>query len=264
MHTTDSAPSRFLTEAGLAPARPYGEPAPKPGRSPERDRRLPNGAGNDPVAAVPREALRVGLAYALRNATSRTTALAAAATAVDNGLLGPDTASTRMTVHELLAAIEAIGDAQRAAVLAATSVAENQTPIARLSKKSRAPIARALRRQALRITPAGAPLAHSAGADEITHQRSSRASPEPNPRVRDPTHAGHAHPPWTTAIRGQFAERARRRKRGGRTGMQNSRSAYAGPVGVDAAAACLDAPRPARATIEMSPKRWPPSTPLGT
>ena len=35
--------------------------------------------------------------------------------------------------------------------------------------------------------------------------------------------------------------------------MQNSRSAYAEPVGVDAAAAGLDAPRPARATIEMSP-----------
>ncbi len=34
--------------------------------------------------------------------------------------------------------------------------------------------------------------------------------------------------------------------------MQNSRSAYAEPVGVDAAAACLDARRPARATIEMS------------
>ena len=153
LHTTDSAPSRFLTEAGLAPARPYGEPAPKPGRSPERDRRLPKGAGNGPVAAVLREALRVGLAYALRNATSRTTALAAAATAVDNGLLGPDTASTRTTVHELLAAIEAIGDAERAAVLAATSVAENQTPIARLSKKSRARIARALRRQASASSP---------------------------------------------------------------------------------------------------------------
>ena len=137
----------------MAPARPYGEPAPKPGRSPERDRRLPKGAGNGPVAAVLREALRVGLAYALRNATSRTTALAAAATAVDNGLLGPDTASTRTTVHELLAAIEAIGDAERAAVLAATSVAENQTPIARLSKKSRARIARALRRQASASSP---------------------------------------------------------------------------------------------------------------
>ena len=37
--------------------------------------------------------------------------------------------------------------------------------------------------------------------------------------------------------------------------MPNSRSAYAEPVGVDAAAACLDARRPAHATIEMSPKR---------
>ena len=137
----------------MAPARPYGDPAPKPGRSPERDRRLPKGAGNGPIAAVLREALRVGLAYALRNATSRTTALAAAATAVDNGLLGPDTASTRTTVHELLAAIEAIGDAESAAVPAATGVAENQTPIARLSKKSRARIPRALRRQASASSP---------------------------------------------------------------------------------------------------------------
>jgi len=36
-------PGAFLTEAGLAPARPYGDPAPQPGRSPERDRRLPKG-----------------------------------------------------------------------------------------------------------------------------------------------------------------------------------------------------------------------------
>jgi hypothetical protein len=167
----------------LAPARPYGEPAPKPGRSPERDRRLPKGAGNGPVAAVLREALRVGLAYALRNATSRTTALAGAATAVDNGLLGPDTASMRMTVRELLAAIEAIGDAERAAVLAATSVAENQTPNRAVEQevtgtnRPRAPPA------GLSIIPAGAPLApgkDSAGAAEISHQRSPRASPEPN------------------------------------------------------------------------------------
>ena len=43
-----------------------------------------------------------------------------------------------MTVHELLAAIEAISDTERAAVLAATGVTETQTPIAGLSKKSRA------------------------------------------------------------------------------------------------------------------------------
>jgi hypothetical protein len=103
---------------------------------------------------VLREALRVGLAYALRNAPSRTTALAAAATAVDKGLIGPDTASARMTVHELLNAIEAIGDAERSAVLAATGLGENRTPIARLGRKSRALVARALRRQASAPGPA--------------------------------------------------------------------------------------------------------------
>jgi hypothetical protein len=38
LHTTDSAPSRFLTEAGLAPARPYRDPAPKPGSKPDERR----------------------------------------------------------------------------------------------------------------------------------------------------------------------------------------------------------------------------------
>ena len=58
------------------------------------------------------------------------------------------------------------------------------------------------------------------------------------------------------SVRAPGPGRACRRKRGGRNGMQNSRSAYAEPV-VGAAAACLDAPRPAPAAIEMSPKHSP-------
>ncbi len=160
LHTTASAASRFLTEAGLAPSQPFGAPAPQPDHPSGRGGRVPKRVGNDPVAGVLREAQRVGLAYALRAAPSRTTALVAAATAAEENLIGPDTASGQMTVRALLAAIETINDAERAALLAASGADEDSRPITRLGANARKRLARALRRQA----SAPAPPAHRRGS----------------------------------------------------------------------------------------------------
>jgi len=157
VHTTTTAASRFLTEAGLEPARPYGAAAtpevripatlPKARTGADR-RRIPKGLGNGPVAGVLDEALRVGLGYALRTAPRRTTALEAAASAVEHRLIGRDTASGRMTLAELLAAIETLSDAERTTILDAAGVANDSTPVDRLSTQSRTRVVRALRRLA--------------------------------------------------------------------------------------------------------------------
>jgi DNA helicase-2/ATP-dependent DNA helicase PcrA len=156
LHAAASAASRFVTEAGLTPTQPFGAPARQPDRPSGRGRRVAKGVGNGPVAGVLREAERVGLAYALRTAPSRTTALVAAATAAEQNLIGLDTASGQMTVPALLAAIETINDAERAALLAASGTGEDPRPIARLGASARRRLARALRRQA----SAPAPPAH--------------------------------------------------------------------------------------------------------
>jgi superfamily I DNA/RNA helicase len=61
IHTTETAASRFLSEAGLQPARPYGLSAPDLPASGRRPPRLPKGVGKGPVAGVLTEAHRVGL-----------------------------------------------------------------------------------------------------------------------------------------------------------------------------------------------------------
>ena len=153
LHITASAASRFLTEAGLAPTQPFGKPAEPPNRASGRGRRATKRAGDGPVAGVLREAQRVGLAYALRTAPSRTTALIAAATATEKNLIGPATASAQMTVPALLAAIETIDDAERAALFAVSGASEDSRPIARLSNNARKSLARALRRHASTPVP---------------------------------------------------------------------------------------------------------------
>jgi len=147
LHTTETAASRFLSEAGLTPARPYGSPAPElvAGGRPSR---LPKAVGNGRVAAILTEAHRVGLGYALRTAPTRTAGLAAAAAALEHNLIGPSTASDQMSVAEMLTAIEELSESDRAAVLGAACLGDGDQRVARLSKSARKRLLRALRRLA--------------------------------------------------------------------------------------------------------------------
>jgi superfamily I DNA/RNA helicase len=156
--TSDGAASRFLTEAGLAPKRPYPPPASKTARSPGRqgaastsprarrpDRHRKPGAEFGPANAGLAEARRVGLGYALRTAASRTAALETAAAALEQRMIGPITTSERMTVAKLLAAIEAISDADRAALLTAAGISNDRVLLARLDVAARRRLVAALR-----------------------------------------------------------------------------------------------------------------------
>jgi hypothetical protein len=83
---------------------------------------------------------------------------------------------------------------------------------------------------------------------EISHQRSPRASPEPNGEFAiPPTRVTRARP-GLRLFAGSSPNAPVAESEAGTTACRNSRSAYAEPVGVDATAASLDAPRPARAT----------------
>ena len=158
LHTVDTAASRFLTEAGLEPSRPYGsgaaKTAPAGGASNGRPRpaspRLPRQVGKGPLSEVLREAFRVGLEYALRTAPTRTVAIEAAAGAVEHRLLGRDTASGRMTVIDLLAAIELLSESERASVVQAAGLEapDLDRPIPQVGASARKRIVRALRGRA--------------------------------------------------------------------------------------------------------------------
>jgi len=152
VHTTERAASRFLSEAGLQPTRPFGAPDTARRDTARRDTagvspRIPNRVGRGRVARVLEDAHRVGLAYALRTAPRRSTAVEAAAAALEHGLIGPHTASERMTVAELLAAIEALSASQRSVVLEMASLAGGGNELAaRLGSGPRKRLMRALRR----------------------------------------------------------------------------------------------------------------------
>jgi DNA helicase-2/ATP-dependent DNA helicase PcrA len=158
LHTVETAASRFLTEAGLEPSRPYGSGAAKAapagrmstGRPRPAPPRLPRQVGKGPVSDVLREAFRVGLEYALRTSPTRTVAIEAAAGAVEHGLLGRDTASGRTTFIDLLAAIELLSESERASVLQAAGLEARdlRRPIAQVGASARKRFVRALRRQA--------------------------------------------------------------------------------------------------------------------
>jgi len=162
--TTETAASRFLTEAGLEPARPYQPPAPRPAgghaprsrRSTDRPERAATGpATEEPVAASLAKAQRIGLGYALRTAASREVALEVAAAAIEQRLVGPATTSQSMTLAKLLAAVEQLTDAQRRALLAAADVEDGEVPVRRLDATSRSSLVRALRDVALQGARSG-------------------------------------------------------------------------------------------------------------
>ena len=159
IHASRDAASRFLTDAGLTPSRPWQQPSPRGGRGsvtpgasrPARrrdDARRANQGGERAAAggvgAVLAEAERVGLAYALRTTPSRRLALHGAAAAIERRLAGPQTASARMTVDGLLAAIEHLDDAERTRLLTRARL-EGETRVAGLGGRRRSRLAHALR-----------------------------------------------------------------------------------------------------------------------
>ncbi len=179
---TEGSASRFLTEAGLEPRHPYEDPdvtaAARGDRKQEKQRgdlsrrpspqRVPTG----PAAAGLAEAQRVGLAYALRTAPSRRQALEIAAAGIEQRLIGPETASGRMSVAELLGAIEQLEDRERAAVLEAAGVGDGRRRIGRLTASSRARVVRALRALAT-----GSLGSHAAASQESRNGFSTRTPP---------------------------------------------------------------------------------------
>ncbi len=165
LHATETAASRFLTEAGLEPARPYASPAPELPASTQRPPSLSKRVGKGPVAGVLNVAFRVGLAYALSTAPSRSVALEAAAAAVEQRLIGPVTASNRMSVTQLLMAVEQLSDSERASVLDVIGAGTGDTLAARLGASARKRLVRALRRLA---SGSSASSASSASSPEST------------------------------------------------------------------------------------------------
>lgn len=160
--TSEGVPSRFLTEAGLAPKRPYQPPPPprslttEPSRSvssagqrpsPVVRRRGPARAAeaNGPVARGLALAEKVGLAYALRNAPDKQTALDVAVWAIENGAVGPETTSERMTASEFLDALEDLSIEQRKVVLREAGISNERILISRLDIGGRKRLVRALR-----------------------------------------------------------------------------------------------------------------------
>jgi hypothetical protein len=164
LHTVETAPSRFLTEAGLEPSRPYradgsggrdsaragGRPAGRGVSGGRQPPRIPKQVGKGPVMQVLNEAFRVGLAYALRTAPKRSTAIVAAAAAVEHRLVRPDTTSLGMSVVDLLAAIEYLDESERASITQATGLADRELnrPITQLGAASRKRIVKAVRKLA--------------------------------------------------------------------------------------------------------------------
>ena len=139
LHWTDGAASRFLTEAGLvAPVTDERQA----GRAIRRAAKRFRGSASGQVLAT---AERVGLAYALRTADSRDAALHAAADALDARLIGPPTASARMKVHELLAAIVALDEPDRVALLRSAGIDDDNRRVTRLPANNRTRLTAALR-----------------------------------------------------------------------------------------------------------------------
>jgi DNA helicase-2/ATP-dependent DNA helicase PcrA len=148
LHWTTGVDSRFLIEAGLvAPvtvAPPTVEPPRPPPRSGRRRRnhgRLRDGRG----ARVVAEAERVGLAQALRTAPSREAAVLGAADIIEAQLVGPKTASVRMSVLDLLGAIEQLDERARAALLRSAGIDNGHRRLTRLHARTRTRLVGALR-----------------------------------------------------------------------------------------------------------------------
>lgn len=153
LHWTTGAASRFLTEAGLLAPVTVAQvtvdqvtvaPPPPPPRSEPR-RRGRRRRRDGPAAHVMAEAERVGLAHALRTAPSREAALGGAADVIEARMVGPKTASARMSVLDLLGAIEQLDERAGAALLQSAGIDNGHRRLTRLHGRSRTRLVRALR-----------------------------------------------------------------------------------------------------------------------
>ena len=143
LHWTVGTPSQFLTEAGLVAPVAVEPLAP---RAPVAKSRRAGGRHRGSLGApVVAEAQRVGLEYALRTAQSRKAAIEAAADVVEARLVGPTTASTRMSVLDLLDAIELLDERDRGALLRSAGIDNGRRRLTRLHARTRNRLARALR-----------------------------------------------------------------------------------------------------------------------
>jgi DNA helicase II / ATP-dependent DNA helicase PcrA len=154
VHTDDGTESRFLTEAGLIKpvrAEPSGRPhaSGRPRASAKRRRAggRGRGSGGDEVVA---EAQRVGLAHALRTASSRRAALEGAAALIEDRLVGPATRSSRMSVRDLLEALAHVDERERSDLLQAAAIENAGRRMTRLHGRMRTRLAEALRELAAR------------------------------------------------------------------------------------------------------------------
>jgi len=150
VHWTAGAASRFLTEAGLvAPVavEPVAvEPAPAPRRAPTGRRRRAGGRGRGgPAGAVVAEAQRVGLLYAVRSAPSRKAALNGVADVIEARLVGPATASARVSVLDVLGAIEQLDERDRQVLLRSAGIDNPRRGLTRLHARTRSRFIKALR-----------------------------------------------------------------------------------------------------------------------
>jgi hypothetical protein len=96
------------------------------------------------------EAKRAGLLHALRTAPSDKAALEGAADVIEARLVGPATTSTRMSVLDLLDAIEPLDELERTALLRAAGIENPHRRLTRLHSRTRTRLVRALRELAAR------------------------------------------------------------------------------------------------------------------
>lgn len=143
LHWTAGAASRFLTEADLVAPVVVEPPSPRAtSGQPRRTRRRRRDGAGAPVVAV---ATRSGLFHALRTAQSRQAALDGAAEILEARLVGPATASARMSVFDLLDAIELLDERDREALLQSAGIENPRRRLTRLHARTRARFVEALR-----------------------------------------------------------------------------------------------------------------------
>jgi DNA helicase II / ATP-dependent DNA helicase PcrA len=155
LHWTASSASQFLTEAGLVTPVAVAPPAPP---SPSRSGG-PGGARGRRRARsqVVAEAERVGLEYALRTAPSQRAAINGAADVLEARLVGPATASARMSVLDLLDALGLLDERDRAPLLRSAGIDNECRRLTRLHRRTRNRLVEVLRHLATRASdsPAG-------------------------------------------------------------------------------------------------------------
>ncbi len=143
LHWTAGAASRFLAEADLVAPVTVDPPSPRAtSGQPRRTRRRRRGGPGAPVVAA---ATRSGLSHALRTAQSRQAALDGAAEILEARLAGPATASGRMSVFDLLYAIELLDERDRQALLQSAGIENPRRRLTRLHARTRARFVKALR-----------------------------------------------------------------------------------------------------------------------